>query len=271
MTEYTVGEIAKALGISPQTLRHYEEVGLITSKRNDENQYRTYSTDDTKTLFQIYIYRSMGFSLKEISSMLKSNSYQEVLPFMDKRLEEVNKQIKELEELKKELMDYRTNIELANTHINSHQILNSKVTLYALLKSGSGYTIANKEDAKLIEFQKYAPHVRQCFYIDINQNQNEFFEFQYGVSINKEWVEENLDLNDMKPYKLTIEAPIAKTYIYLENERFSQETFSPFINWIKEQGYTPSNKLYGIAHYSATNPSEICVFEFMCEIQKQEQ
>lgn len=268
MAEYTVGEIAKVLGISPQTLRHYEEVGLITSKRNDENQYRTFSIDDTKTLFQIYIYRSMGFSLKEISNMLRSSSYQEVLPFIDTRLEEVEKQIQELQSLKTELINYKSNMEYANTHLHKHQLLEDSMTFYSFLKSGSGYTIADKQDAQLIEFQKYAPHVRQCFYVDVNQEKTEFFEFRYGVCLTKQWVEDNLDSEEMAPYKLTLNGPLARTYIYLKNERFTKELFNPFLSWIKDQGYIPSNELYGIAHFSTTYPDEISVFEFLCEIKK---
>ena len=77
MEKYTVGQIATAMGVSAQTLRHYESLGLISSMRNDENQYRTYSLDDTRILFMISIYRSMGFSLPKIKQMLKDMNEQQ--------------------------------------------------------------------------------------------------------------------------------------------------------------------------------------------------
>lgn len=33
MKRYTVGQMAKAMGVSPQTLRHYEEMGLVEAQR----------------------------------------------------------------------------------------------------------------------------------------------------------------------------------------------------------------------------------------------
>ena len=64
MKRYTVGQMAKAMGVSPQTLRHYEEMGLVEAQRNEQNQYREFSMRDNKILMQTALYRSMGFSLK---------------------------------------------------------------------------------------------------------------------------------------------------------------------------------------------------------------
>ena len=62
MKRYTVGQMAKAMGVSPQTLRHYEEMGLVEAQRNEQNQYREFSMRDNKILMQTALYRSMGFS-----------------------------------------------------------------------------------------------------------------------------------------------------------------------------------------------------------------
>ncbi len=35
----TVGEISKALGISMEAIRYYVKEGIITPRRNQENQY----------------------------------------------------------------------------------------------------------------------------------------------------------------------------------------------------------------------------------------
>ena len=61
MKRYTVGQMAKAMGVSPQTLRHYEEMGLVEAQRNEQNQYREFSMRDNKILMQTALYRSMGF------------------------------------------------------------------------------------------------------------------------------------------------------------------------------------------------------------------
>lgn len=64
---YTIGELAKIVQISSETIRYYEKINLIPKPMKFENGYRKYS--------EIYIYRlkllkkakSFGFTLKEIS------------------------------------------------------------------------------------------------------------------------------------------------------------------------------------------------------------
>ena len=45
----TIKEVEQLTGITRQNIRFYEREGLITPRRNPENQYREYSADDVKT------------------------------------------------------------------------------------------------------------------------------------------------------------------------------------------------------------------------------
>ena len=44
-----ISEIEKITGISKQAIRFYEKEGLISPKRNQDNQYREYDENDVKT------------------------------------------------------------------------------------------------------------------------------------------------------------------------------------------------------------------------------
>ncbi|WP_160317717.1 MerR family transcriptional regulator [Pseudobacteroides cellulosolvens] len=41
--KYRTGELLKYLGVLRDTLRFYEEKGLLNPEKNDENNYRSYS------------------------------------------------------------------------------------------------------------------------------------------------------------------------------------------------------------------------------------
>ena len=135
MEKYTVGQIAKAIGVSAQTLRHYESLGLISSMRNDGNQYRTYSLDDTRILFMISIYRSMGFSLPKIKQMLKDMNEKDVISSFDERLREVDAEIRTLELLKFELERYRQGIENSFENEGKYWIEDKGHTMVSVMKS----------------------------------------------------------------------------------------------------------------------------------------
>lgn len=74
--EYSVHELAKISGVSVRTLHYYEEVGLLCPKRNNKNQYRTYSENDLLILQQILFYKVLDFSLEEIKKIMNSKDFE---------------------------------------------------------------------------------------------------------------------------------------------------------------------------------------------------
>ena len=60
-----IGKLAKQVGVSVDTLRFYEERGLITSQRS-ANGYRCYSEETAQLVSYIKQAQKLGFSLAEI-------------------------------------------------------------------------------------------------------------------------------------------------------------------------------------------------------------
>ena len=52
-TEMRTGQVAKALGCHPDTIRNYEKRGLIPAARRDFLGWRTYSEGDVETIRRI--------------------------------------------------------------------------------------------------------------------------------------------------------------------------------------------------------------------------
>jgi MerR family copper efflux transcriptional regulator len=66
----TIGEAANRSGVTPKTIRYYEESGVIKPALRGENRYRAYSEADVQTLRFIQRARGLGFSLKNIAGLL---------------------------------------------------------------------------------------------------------------------------------------------------------------------------------------------------------
>ena len=124
----TVRDAAERLGVTPRTLKYYEERGLVSPTRS-EGRYRLYDEDDLKRFGRILRLRSLGFSLQGITEMLKrplepaegghrfsSESLQQIrdaieqqIQALDARIETMRRELKEAQKLRAELspdLDY---------------------------------------------------------------------------------------------------------------------------------------------------------------------
>lgn len=66
-----INEVEKRVGITKKNIRFYEEMGLITPARNEENRYRVYSEEDVDTLRKIKLLRQLTIPIDEILKLQK--------------------------------------------------------------------------------------------------------------------------------------------------------------------------------------------------------
>jgi MerR family copper efflux transcriptional regulator len=65
-----IGQLAEATGISRDTIRYYEKIGLLPAPRRRESGYREYPDDAGKRIRVIRNAVQLGFPLKEIAKVL---------------------------------------------------------------------------------------------------------------------------------------------------------------------------------------------------------
>jgi len=73
--EYTVQKLGRLAGVSPRTLRFYDEIGLLKPARTSSSGYRIYGQAEVDRLQQILFYREMGFDLDRIKTIVSSPSF----------------------------------------------------------------------------------------------------------------------------------------------------------------------------------------------------
>lgn len=68
-----IGEVAEQLGLTPRTLRYYEEIGLLEPPTRMEGGFRLYSAADISRLENIVqLKQLLGFSLREIKQVVEA-------------------------------------------------------------------------------------------------------------------------------------------------------------------------------------------------------
>lgn len=78
MKTYKIGEIAKMLGISSETIRNYEKKGLIKPYKEEESHYRFYDIIQINYLINLQRFQKYGYSLHEIGEIMKTESIPEM-------------------------------------------------------------------------------------------------------------------------------------------------------------------------------------------------
>lgn len=100
---YTVGEMAKKIGVAPSTLRYYDKEGLLPFVERSSGGIRVFKEVDYEWLKVIECLKKTGMPLKDIKTFIEmavqgDETIDERLELIKKQRNEVSKQIAELQE-----------------------------------------------------------------------------------------------------------------------------------------------------------------------------
>ncbi len=103
-----IGEVATTLEVSADTLRYYEKIKLVPKVHRNGAGVRLYSNKDLSRLRFIKRAQKMGFSLDEISQLLKfrenpQKAKPKVRELAHHKLEDIQHHLEELTTLRDEL------------------------------------------------------------------------------------------------------------------------------------------------------------------------
>jgi DNA-binding transcriptional MerR regulator len=128
-----IGEIAERSGVTPRTIRYYEELGLLPRTARAQGKHRIYTESDVDRLREVTRLRDLlGLSLDELRSMIiaedvraetrrrfhETESLEErlalldrALPHIDTQLGLVRRRLGELQELETDLVERRKRVQ----------------------------------------------------------------------------------------------------------------------------------------------------------------
>ncbi len=104
-----IGQLAKQTELPIETLRFWEQQGLLSPNTNPHNGYRDYSEKDKQQVVFIQSAKAVGFSLKEIHGLLavrvdaENYSCHDVKSIALKKLSLIELKINELQKMHKAL------------------------------------------------------------------------------------------------------------------------------------------------------------------------
>lgn len=96
----SIGEMAKLRGVTVDTLRHYDRIGLLKPYLIDPSTgYRYYSISQYEVLGTIKELRRIGFSLEEIKQFLTNRNVKKSIQSLKTSMVQIQEKIKELQDI----------------------------------------------------------------------------------------------------------------------------------------------------------------------------
>ena len=123
------GDLAKAAGVSPDTIRHYEKIGVLPQASRTESGYRVYPASAVERVLVVQRALRIGFTLAELADVLKARDAggapcQRVYELAQGKLEGIEADIEALKRtkryLQKVLADWEERTQRAGPGQQSH-------------------------------------------------------------------------------------------------------------------------------------------------------
>jgi DNA-binding transcriptional MerR regulator len=97
---FTVKQLSSLAGVTPRTLHHYDEIGLLKPSRVGDNGYRYYGEESLLRLQQILFYRELDMPLEDIRRIMGRRDF-DVLSALESHKQALKKQIERTSRLLK--------------------------------------------------------------------------------------------------------------------------------------------------------------------------
>lgn len=168
---YSIGQLAKAFGLSRSTLLYYDEKGLLKPSFRDNANYRRYSDRDYQRLQQIMMYRNAGLSLRDIAQLVNGKSTHQSTIILESQLAQLNSDIARLRKQQKTIVNLLGKSALSRLT----RTMNKQQWVDLLTAIGLG----EKEMQQWhIQFERMMPEAHQDFLESINIDNEEVNEIR---------------------------------------------------------------------------------------------
>lgn len=185
MKKYKIGDVAKLLDVSTDTIRYYEKYGLISPKKDKDSNYRYFDVWDINFLLDSKRYKSCGFSLNDIKCILKTDD----IEALNKRCENKEAEIIEkIDELKSELailQDFHSRTAEITPKIGSFKLCDSPDMAYICQRQNDSFDFGENIMPFIKRLDTLSVSFAHTFMVrDMNNaNYQEKYDYNWGFSI----------------------------------------------------------------------------------------
>ena len=245
MNEKTVGMLSKFTGVSVHTIKYYEKLGLISSNRREQSNYRSYDVQSCTDIYECIKYRNMGFPLKEIQQLLKNGDNALLSSLLEKRSQELAAEATELLNTRELIENYRKELADLDRKLGNWYIEDCPNVYFRRQTKGLDYMDEASCESDGINLAEYAPKSSSLLELSPEYFKGDISAFSWGQGITVD--SDNDFMKDKKGFERISGGRMFTAYMSLGGHYASQgDLINDFLRYYNEyKSGVPENPVYG--------------------------
>ena len=188
-----MGQISNFIGISKDTIRHWQKKGLLDIKR-DDNNYSVFTDEDYLKTYKISLYRDLSFSIYEIKELLKKEDIDDKRDIIDNHIKQIDNEIKKLSYQRDVL---RQANEMPTSRKVNLELINKVFKLKKFkTNSPSNFSVSKVMQTTQIFITTFETETLEGYDIHIEVSENEDFVYSHDTFIHFFYPRKNLPDGD---------------------------------------------------------------------------
>lgn len=252
--KYKIGEVSNLLGVSPQTLRYYEERSIVSPTKDDQTGYRYYDIWDINYILDTIQLRGFDFSINDITDILKAGDLGGITEIFQRQESSLITQIEKLNTQLQILTIHRQKIQKIETSLNHFLELSCPSVVFHRYRKRNN--IQNQEDLsslssmkkEMTEWLELIPEIEAAFYIEqptLYSNQAAGIAYWWGWALSPGKAKQH-QIEPIFPNELIPSVPCIYTIFEAGGRNTFTDSFcKQVLIPMQKQGYTVSGNPYG--------------------------
>ncbi|WFR59883.1 MerR family transcriptional regulator [Anaerocolumna sp. AGMB13025] len=183
--KYTISEFAELLGVTVDTIRLYEKYGIVKPIKSKKNNYRYFDDLDARNMLMSRWYRSLEFSMQEVSSLTRKSTTDAIIHKINERKVNLTK------EIERKLMILKKLEEITDNFSDLESIENKCVAkelpgIYRIRQTDKNNLVKSEDLIKKVEeWMKYLPFAFFSFHINSMEvlSTDDTFDYNWGLAL----------------------------------------------------------------------------------------
>ena len=111
--QWSIGELARACGVTVRTLHHYDEIGLLSAGQRTAFGHRRYTEEDVRRLYRIRALQMLGLPLADIGAVLgtAADDMASLRTLLERQLQYTRRQAEQVQAVQDRLRDLLSRID----------------------------------------------------------------------------------------------------------------------------------------------------------------